>query len=623
MAIKRLPDEVMSRIAAGEVITSPYNIVKELLENSLDAGASHIAITIDSALQRITIRDNGHGIAKEDLEYLCMNHYTSKTESMDDLRKHGSIASGSSFGFRGEALHSMSLCGHVKVQTRTASDEDDIGHLATYRDDRLDDLRRCAFEGCGALVEIDDIFYNSPIRADHYRRNKSELMGCIGLVSHYGVIHGGIECRVDGKVVIAKDFSLRKIEWDKPDCPDVTEKRKAYIFTHILSAKGLSSPESLKSLTRHLEDGSNEGFQIICTEPNTSLKSAYFVLFVNRRLVKNETLRRSILQRYRAVRKTCNPFVFIELYVEDVDVNVHPSKAEVLVGCESVFQTVLRGFDTIFSESVEIGATVSESVCDATMPSSIPVSMCNTAHAPAPAYVRPIFSIPKTPPHSPLKIYSSPFVRQLSELQSQPELPQRSLSLTSLRTLLAELREIDPLFLQSLVFVGVFENSIYAQHHTNLLRADKAGFLFNVFYQKILREFGCVGCREVKDSVEMRVDSGLWELLREYFGVNIEDGKLIALPLIYDVEPETPCSDLAGGMTNISRCFEDFVVEKTDEISTIRSIAVRIAEIYSRIEITSGLFNKMKTETTATVEIVESLALLTGLRDMYKTFDRC
>lgn len=118
MTIKKLPDSIISRIAAGEVVTSPYNIIKELIENSLDAGATRLTVNIGSTLKSISIRDNGLGICKDDLKYLCLNHYTSKISNMEDLKRCGSINALGSFGFRGEALHSISLCSHLKVTSK-------------------------------------------------------------------------------------------------------------------------------------------------------------------------------------------------------------------------------------------------------------------------------------------------------------------------------------------------------------------------------------------------------------------------------------------------------------------------------------------------------------------------
>lgn len=626
MIIKKLPDAVISRIAAGEVITSPYNMIKELLENSLDAHATSIVISIDSTLQHVSIRDNGHGIEKNDLAYLCMNHYTSKTQSTEDLHTRGSIASGNSFGFRGEALYSISQCSHVTVNTRTTSDGDGIGHMAIYKNECLVNIKECAFDGCGTLIEIKDVFYNNQIRAEHYKKNRNELLNCISLVGNYGIIHMGIECRVDGKVVIGKSNGERLMNWMKPECSEILERREKYILERILNDKGVSVPNNLLSFTRNFGDAdAQDNFQIICTTPNTVLKSTYFVLFVNRRLVKNDLLRNKILQKYRSIKKECNPFVFIELSVDDVDVNVHPSKTEVLVGQESIFLRVLEAFDIIFSGSTEIQSTGCGASNDSIELSKISSTSEPTDHQFTHSYSSLANEMPNHKISRPnyMKIYSSPFVRQLNEnvLNSQ-QISDKSTS-SSQGILLAELKDRSPQFLRSLVFVGVSGKNIYVQHQSNLLRIDKPAFLFNVFYQKNLRESGDFECVELKEPVETQVVEDLWEQLREYFGIHIEDGRIIALPKIYGLDPHVNCGHISGEEMTISDRFKDFTVQKTDDITTTRSIATEIAKIYSEVDINSALFNLIKTETIATIEVINTISLITGLRDLYRTFDRC
>ncbi|ELA42707.1 DNA mismatch repair protein MutL [Vittaforma corneae ATCC 50505] len=315
MPIKRLPESVISRIAAGEVITSPYNIIKELLENSLDAHSTSITISIDSSLKNLSIRDNGAGIEKDDLEFLCLNHYTSKIQSIEDLKKYGSITSSSCFGFRGEALHSISLCSHIKIQTKTSPLErcdvkDGMGHVAIYNSDRLIDVKECAFDGHGTFIEIKNIFYNNTIRSEYFSKNRVELLNCIELVAYYGIIYNSIECKVDNKVILGRDPCERGMSHD---IDKTIENRKGYILKNILNSKNfLGKNEHLRSFYRFRNSKSHcvvdEGFIIICSELNAVFKSSKFILFVNRRLVKNDSLKNRVLQKYRCLKKGCVPF---------------------------------------------------------------------------------------------------------------------------------------------------------------------------------------------------------------------------------------------------------------------------------------------------------------------------
>ncbi|ELA40770.1 uncharacterized protein VICG_02193, partial [Vittaforma corneae ATCC 50505] len=188
---------------------------------------------------------------------------------------------------------------------------------------------------------------------------------------------------------------------------------------------------------------------------------------------------------------------------------------------------------------------------------------------------------PKAVQSSPLKIYSSPFVRRLDENTSKHQQTYRKFSLISLKSLLSELKEIDQSFFKSLTFVGVFANDIFVQHQTNLIKIDKESFLFNVFYQKILKEFGNFESIELQHAVETGVHEDLWELLREYFGVHIENKQIIAVPKLYDIVPEDESGLGDNNGSGFAGCFGELTVEKTDEVGTIKSIAQGVAKIYA------------------------------------------
>lgn len=586
MPIKKLSDAVISRIAAGEVITSPSNVLKELLENSLDASSSTITIAIDSSACDISVRDDGTGIAKDDLEFLCMNHYTSKIQSTEDLKKHGTISSDASFGFRGEALHSIALCSKLKVQTRT--NHSTIGYEASYSSEKLSELKECVFDEHGTFIEISNIFYNNPLRLEHFTGNKTELAKCMGIVASYGIIFNSVECKVNGKTMLRKDSNSRELLIGNTQLTNsienIMENRRKYILQNILCSRGqYCKNEHLKAIYKGTNSSQNR-FVLIYSSINADLKSSNFVFFVNKRLVRIESLKNKILQKYRKIKKGCNPFVFVEMLVENVDVNVHPSKTEVLVGDEDIFSEILQVLDEQSATKLELSEIKDDNIGK-------------------------ILQICTSQASSPLKVYSSPYIKGLHESLSKRVSLPRKYSLISLKSLRDELKELDPGFFKSLVFVGKFENSVYAQHQANLMKIDKKPFLRNVFYQKILRDFGNFESVEYTGKEVVKVDKELWNLLREYFGVHIEDNRVVAVPNLHDVH--------ATGN------FSGFSIEKTDEIGTIQRIAKEIAEIYSKIEMDGKLFNKIKMETLATREIIDTLSLVTDLKDLYKTFDRC
>lgn len=704
MPIKQLPESVIARIAAGEVITSPYNIVKELIENSLDAHASLIVVEIDSSLRNIRVRDNGDGIEKEDLEFLCKNYFTSKIESVEELKRTGLVASSSSFGFRGEALHSISLCSRLEVRTRTPKDEKGEGHLGMYDNDRLGVLKPCAFEGSGTLIDIKNIFYNNPIRGAHYHKNKTELLNCVELVASYGVIFNAMECRVDGKLMVGRDMRARA-DLIRPICIDVAqnetrgclagssardnftslnvraalddlvdldqlvslkepvsdpessggveynssteidlsasggveikrssgyeideaivENRKTYIMRNLINTKNfLGSTDSLRDFYQEfatLNKGAHEAFFIICSDPSVHFRSSSFVFIVNKRLVKNGLLKNKLLQKYRNIKKGSNPFVFVEMFLEDVDVNVHPSKAEVLVNTEAIVPEILQAFDTLFADNIRIDETPSDPDSDMDL-GSIPMASITSIEELEPAPLLPSGLLPhRTPQSSPLKIYSSPYLRSLDEPMSQlhPQ-PFRKFSLISLKILRDEIEEVEEAFFKSAIFTGAYEDKIFIQHQTNLIKIDKEPFLFNVFYQKVLREFGNFECVELACSIETGISEDLWDLLKEYFGIHIEDGRIIGTPKMFDISLEDENNHI-----EIAETLGAMNITKEDELETLRTIAEEIARVYSKVDVDAKLFNQMKTEIVATVKIAETLSLMSDLRDLYKTFDRC
>ncbi|KAM0681347.1 DNA mismatch repair protein [Glugoides intestinalis] len=615
LKIKKLPENVISRIAAGEVIISPFNIIKELLENSFDAAASSITIQFDSCLQNISIRDNGSGIQEEDLEYLCMNHYTSKIETLTDLKRLGSIGSSSTYGFRGEALHSISLCSRLKVQTRKQGSDAEHGICAVYSNEKLLETTKCAFEGHGTLFEIRSIFYNNVIRSEYYSKSKAEVQRCIELITSYGIIGNGVECKVDGKVILGRDYSERRIEKE-----DIIENRKKYILENMITDR----KATLKSIKK-------EEFMIICTDQHTKQKSYKCVLIVNKRLVENNLLKKRILQAYRKYKTESVPFVFIEMVVEYVDVNVHPSKAEVLIDYDAIYEEIIESLDTILkSDTIELGERAEipgdSSINSISHNYSILSYQESISHPKETEIDNKLDKLADTSiftdimlsnnlkSQSPVKIYSSPYTRRLDEREEYKKTQNtRKFSLLSLKKLLDELEEVDSAFFRNLIFVGSFENFIFAQHQTNLIKIQKKAFLEHALYQKIIKEFGNFESIEVNVRMECELKEDLYEFLREYFGICIEKGYITAIPRLYDLSlKEDQIIKFAG-----------FTTEKKTEIETIRFTANKIAAILSNCEVDSKLFNQVKVEIVGTREVIEIVSLLVDLKELYKTFDRC
>lgn len=308
--IHKLDDEVIQRIAAGEVIQRPANVIKELLENAVDAGATSITVSVlEGGFKSITIQDNGHGILKEDLPLLCERYATSKLNKLEDLQKI------QTFGFRGEALASISHISRLSVTTKTTNSA--VGYRVNYLDGILVGEPSPIAANQGTSIVIQDLFYNNAIRlraatttptakAEEYRR-------IVQVVQKYAINLAGrctISCRKQ------QDTSMDFTSAGTNNAQDVLcmlygEKLSKTLL--LLNIAGFASG--------HISSAYHQG------------KSFIFILFVNGRLVDSPRLKKSIALLYANVLLPgTHPFVYLSLNIlpQDLDVNVHPTKQEVM-----------------------------------------------------------------------------------------------------------------------------------------------------------------------------------------------------------------------------------------------------------------------------------------------------
>lgn len=320
--IKRLDEGVVNRIAAGEIIHRPANALKELIENSLDAGATLIRITLkEGGIKMLQIQDNGSGIQPSDLPLLCERFATSK------LRDFGDLENMSTFGFRGEALASISyVTASMNVVSKTRHQDCAFrayyanGSLTPSKPGQSADPKQCAGTD-GTLITAEDLFYNVPQRRRALRSAADEYNRALDVVSKYAVHYGG-----KGVGFVCRKASSNATDLNTPSSPTNST------LDTIRILHGNAVARELVELKSVADD--KLGFQCHgwVSGANWSSKRTTMLCFINNRLVDCPLLKRSIEALYATLLpKGGHPWVYLSITVNpaNVDVNVHPTKKEV------------------------------------------------------------------------------------------------------------------------------------------------------------------------------------------------------------------------------------------------------------------------------------------------------
>ncbi|EXJ84643.1 DNA mismatch repair protein MLH1 [Capronia epimyces CBS 606.96] len=313
---KALDQDVVNKIAAGEIIVAPMHALKELLENSVDAGSTAIEVLVkDGGLKLLQITDNGHGIEKDDLPILCERFTTSKLKSFEDLMSIGT------YGFRGEALASISHIAHLRVTTRTATSS--CAWQAHYADGKLTpakpgqsaDPKPCAGR-LGTQITVEDLFYNIPNRRRAFRSPSEEYAKILDVITRYAVHREGVAFSVKKYGESGAGFSV------------------AAAATKTDRIKQAYGGGVAKELMEFGTEDAKWGFKAsgYATNANYSVKRTTLLLFINNRSVESSAVKKAIEQTYQMfLPKGGHPFVYLCLDIDPtrVDVNVHPTKREV------------------------------------------------------------------------------------------------------------------------------------------------------------------------------------------------------------------------------------------------------------------------------------------------------
>ena len=314
-----MPKEIAELIAAGEVVERPASVIKELVENSIDAGADNITVEIQhGGITYMRITDNGCGIARNDVPTAFLRHATSKIKSSGDLNAIGTL------GFRGEALAAVSSV--AKVEMFTKPRENDLG---THYEIDGGQEKLCEEAGCpdGTTIVIRDIFYNTPARMKFLKKDVSEANAAAAVVERIALSHPEIAFKLirDGKQSLMTPGDGK-------------------INTTVYSVLGREFAGTLMEVDGGLDGIGVKG--LTCKPVSCRPTRNYQFVFLNGRLVRSGTVTAAVEQAYKnsaMIGKFPGFVLYLTVPLDTVDVNVHPAKTEVR------FSDERRIFDAVYS----------------------------------------------------------------------------------------------------------------------------------------------------------------------------------------------------------------------------------------------------------------------------------
>ncbi|TIC61557.1 DNA mismatch repair protein MutL [Wallemia mellicola] len=674
--IRKLDELVVNRIAAGEIIHRPANAIKEMLENSLDAGATNIKITIkDGGLKLLQIQDNGSGISKEDLPILCERFTTSKIRKFEDLQTV------STFGFRGEALASISHVAHLSILTKKV--EDNAGWKANYSDGKQIGEAKPTAGNKGTIISVEDLFFNVPMRRRALKSANEEYNKIVDVVTKYAVHNPTVS------------FVCKKVNANVPEISTLSRS------TTVMNIKALFGQQVSKELLRFESEDQELDYKCsgYATSTNYASKRTTMLLFINHRLVDCPPLKKSLENAYSALLpKGSHPFVYVDLEIppQNIDVNVHPTKSQVhFINEDEIIEHLVDALSIKLSSS-----NTSKSYDVQTyLPKPMPIAQISnpkfiaTFAKPAPkAQVRtdgttrtldsfiPITQKSSSPPPpkasaSTSRITSTPLKRPAEETPQHTPASTQSMrtpiekvksnknNLTSVRNLrqavIDNKNEDVARMIKNHTFVGFVDMSKHLaliQHNTQLIMLDYKFFAYELFYQIALNQFGNMAKFELNPPPNIRIlieialkaeEENILEsggevslilekivnlltskarMLDEYFSITInESGELERLPLLLkDYTPDI--NAIPTLLMNLGP-----LVNWEDEQECFDQILKQLALFYTpskenseavRWQIQHVLFQSMVKNLTPS-DSLNAITEVTSLQNLYRIFERC
>lgn len=317
--IHLLPDSVANQIAAGEVIQRPASCLKELVENSLDAGASHIRVIVrDAGRTLLQVVDDGKGMSPTDARMAFERHATSKISQASDLFQLRTM------GFRGEALASICAVAHVEVQTRRV--EDEVGTRIEIAGSQVitQEMVQCAV---GTNMRVKNLFYNVPARRKFLKTDQTELRNLVTEYQRIALVNPQVQF-----TFVSNDEIISEL------APSSLKQRIESIFGH-----------TSKPYTGHLVDIATETELVRISgfigKPETAGKNSQQYMFVNGRYMRHPYFHKALMTAYSGMllpEHTPSYFLYFDIDPEAIDVNIHPTKTEIKFADEqAIFQILL------------------------------------------------------------------------------------------------------------------------------------------------------------------------------------------------------------------------------------------------------------------------------------------
>ncbi|VDK80429.1 unnamed protein product [Litomosoides sigmodontis] len=679
--IRRLPEDVVNRIAAGEVVVRAANAVKELIENALDAGATEIVITAkNGGLDLLKVQDNGKGITKGDLPIVCERFTTSKLERYEDLECVRT------FGFRGEALASIS---HVAKMTIISKTQDSpCAFVGRYADGQLQGDIKPSAGLDGTTVTAEDLFYNCPSRRRAFKYPADEMNRIADVVVRYA-IHNPCVSFILRRCGSGSDFRTAGTN----DLYETISLLLGGKFSKDLVLLNHSDPAlhfTLKGcLVRPTASCTAESLQ------NRQNRQKVFYLFINNRSVECHALKQA-LDVVFAAQNTMSPFVMISLQIDPkrVDVNVHPTKSIVyFLEQDNIISSIQEYVENLILSSAGScdvhpkfplmvdnadGTSLKSAdtiVTSNTKKKKLTMLVPESLGGPPPSSSKS----PKVYPHqlvrgdakerrleefipSQSQIVSSPYAMSDIILSPSNDGEWRKFEFESLENMKKALCTTASVSLRSLfkehIYVGAVNvDKVLIQHSTSIYLVDAQDCLRNFFYQILVLSFGNFGSYKLSESAPLTellciADSNLSsaeiqqkaaivienrEMLDDYFCLSItENGNLDSIP------------SLVGGFIPQLESLPQLIltlasnIEWDDEQTCFEQVCWALSEFFClKKEFCNGeaisineklswknayqdiLFPALKANFLPPQKLKSSLRRIADLHDLYKVFERC